>query len=296
MTRGWIAGVALVALMGTSVATEVVRDRKYPREESRRQLLHIQSGSLLRTLALSYDALLADVYWIRTVQYFGGTRRSTDPAKKYDLLYPLLDITTTLDPSFNIPYRFGAIFLAESFPGGAGRPDLAVRLLEKGMAARPDRWRYQQDVGFVYYWWLRDYQAAARWFQKASEAPGAPWWLRSLAAVSLTEGGERRGARLLWQQMAQSADNEWLRNESARRLSQLDALDQIDRLQAAVGEFVRRSGRQPASWSDLARAGLTRGTPVDPAGAPYQLDAASGAVTVASDSPLAPLPSDPGSR
>ena len=53
---------------------------------------------------------------------------------EYDLLYPLLDLTTTLDPLFNIAYRFGAIFLAEAYPAGAGRPDLAVALLEKGIA------------------------------------------------------------------------------------------------------------------------------------------------------------------
>ena len=154
-----------------------------------------------------------------------------------------------------------------------------MKLLEKGIAARPDRWRYQQDVGFVYYWWLRDYQTAAQWFRKASEVPGAPWWLRSLAAASLTEGGDRRNARLLWEQMAQTADNDWLRNEATRRLSQLDALDQIDQLQAAVGEFVRRFSRRPASWLDLAQAGLVRGSPIDPAGTPYLLDATTGTVT-----------------
>ena len=56
------------------------------------------------------------------------------PRPDYPLLYPLLDLTTTLDPVFNIAYRFGSIFLAEPYPGGAGRPDLAITLLEKGLA------------------------------------------------------------------------------------------------------------------------------------------------------------------
>ena len=291
-----MAAVTLVVLVATSVAIQIVRDRAYPRVDIIDNLLYVQSGSVLRAMALSYDALLADVYWIRTVQHFGGTRRSADPTKKYSLLYPLLDITTTLDPSFNIAYRFGAIFLAEPFPGGAGRPDLAVRLLEKGIAARPDRWRFHQDVGFVYYWWIRDYQTAAAWFQKASEVPGAPWWLRSLAAASLTEGGDRRGARLLWQQMAQTADNGWLMNEAVRRLNQIDALDQIDDLQSRVSEFVRRFGRRPGSWPELVHAGLLRGTPVDPAGTPYLLDRGTGAVTLSPESPLSPLPLDPKGR
>jgi hypothetical protein len=154
--------VLLVALVAAAVGIEIVRDQAFPLAETSRDLLYVRSGAFLSKAALSYDALLADVYWIRAIQHFGGTRRSSDPAKKYDLLYPLLDITTTLDPSFNIAYRFGAIFLAEPFPGGAGQPALAVTLLEKGMKARPDRWQYLQDAGFVYF------KTAAAWFEKAS--------------------------------------------------------------------------------------------------------------------------------
>ena len=59
--------------------------------------LYIRSGETLKRLALSYDAVLADLYWIRAVQYFGRTRLARTPGKSYDRLYPLLDITTTLD-------------------------------------------------------------------------------------------------------------------------------------------------------------------------------------------------------
>ena len=48
-----------------------------------------------------------------------------------------------------------------------------------------------QDIGFVHYWWHHDYQAAADGSARASEVPGAPWWLRSLAATTLAEGGDR---------------------------------------------------------------------------------------------------------
>jgi hypothetical protein len=147
------------------------------------------------------------------------------------------------------------------------------------MKARPERWQYLQDAGFVYYWSLRDYKTAADWFQKASEIHGAPWWLQALAAVTRAQGGERRGSRLLWQQLAQTADNEWLKNEANRRLIQLDALDQIDQLQAIVARFVRQTNRRPASWADLVKAGFLRGMPLDPTGVGYVLDPATGAVT-----------------
>ena len=101
--------------------------------------------------ALSYRSLLADVYWIRSLQHYGRTKMAESGETKYDLLYPLLDLTTSLDPRFNIAYRFGSIFLTENPPGGPGRPDLAIALLEKGLAAQPLRWEYAEDIGFVYY-------------------------------------------------------------------------------------------------------------------------------------------------
>ena len=119
--------------------------------------------------ALGFDALVADLYWIRAVVYFGRQRLSKIADKNYDLLYPLLDLVTTLDPRFTVAYRFGAIFLSEPPPDGPGRPDLAVELLERGSSA-PERWEYLHDIGFVYYWSYRDYAAAAEWLERASRS------------------------------------------------------------------------------------------------------------------------------
>jgi hypothetical protein len=288
--RPLVSGLVLAALVVSFVAVEVWRDRVYGEPAPGDSALYIRSGDALRRLSLSFTPLVADIYWIRAVQYYGGRRLSKSASKSYDLLYPLLDITTSLDPRFNIAYRFGSIFLAESYPGGAGRPDLAIVLLEKGFRANPARWHYLQDIGFVYYWWLGDYRAAAEWFQKAGDIPGAPWWLRSLAAVTRAQGGDRRGSRALWQSLRESADNEWLRNNASLRLAQLDALDAIDQLTAVVSAFRARTGQFPASWDALVRARVLSSRPVDPAGAPYVLDPTSGAVTLGAGSPLNPLP------
>ena len=58
-------------------------------------------------------------------------------------------MTTTLDPRFNIAYRFGAILLSEAYPNGPGKPDDAIKLLEKGLRAEPNKWEYFYDAGFV---------------------------------------------------------------------------------------------------------------------------------------------------
>jgi tetratricopeptide (TPR) repeat protein len=285
--------LALAALGASLVGLQIWRDATYGEPRPGDTVLYVRSGEAMRRLALGFSPLLADVYWVRAVQYFGGTRLSTDTTKRFDLLYPLLDIATSLDPRFNIAYRFGSLFLAEAYPGGAGRPDQAILLLEKGFRANPWRWHYLQDIGFVYYWWLGDYRRAGDWFKKASEIPGAPWWLQSLTAATYAQGGDRESSRRLWQAMHETADNEWMRNSAAWRLAQLDALDQIDRLAAATAEFRARTGAPPASWDDMVRARLLPGIPLDPSGVPFVFDPRSGTVTLSPESRLNPLPVGP---
>jgi tetratricopeptide (TPR) repeat protein len=289
--RSLVAALTVVALLtGAAVGVEVARDRAYGEPAPGDTVLYVRSPEAVKRLSLSYASLMADIYWIRTLQYYGGMRLATDRRQEYNELFPLLDITTTLDPRFRIAYRFGAIFLAEPRPGGAGRPDQAVALLQKGVQAEPKYWRYLQDIGFVYYWWVGDFTEAASWFTRAAGIPGAPWWLRSLAAVTRLEGGDRRGSRLLWQSLLSSADNEWLRSNAQLRLAQIDALEAIDRLNHLLDSYERRTGTRAASWQALVSTGVLRGQPVDPTGRPYVIDPLTGRAALDSASTLNPLP------
>ena len=291
--RGLIAPVVAAAAIAGAMAFQIARDRAYPRQShAAERLLYVRSGSALQHLALEFDTLASDVYWIRAIQHYGGERLA-GRRRSYELLYPLLDITTSLDPYFTIAYRFGAIFLSEQYPGGPGRPDQAVALLRKGIAAQPEKWQYYHDIAFVYYWHLRDYKAAASWFRSAAAQPDAPNWLEPMAAAMLNAGGDRASARLLWGQMLQS-EEEWLRRTAIRRLQQLDALDQVDQLQQIVRRFPPQG--QPYSWQDLVRRRILRGIPADPTGTPYLLDPAGGTVSVAPDSELQPMPSEVNKR
>ena len=290
-TAGFVC--ALAGLLALAAGVQVARDRAYAFTATDEQVLYVRSGEVMSKIGLSYAALLADVYWIRAIQYYGRERLKPGGKANYDLLFPLLDVTTTLDPRFNAGYRFGAIFLAEPHPGGAGRPDLAIALLKKGIARNPGKWDYYHDVGFIYYWNLHDYRSAADWFRRGGDLPGAPWWLKTYAAVMLTRGGNRQASRVMWQHLRETEESEWLRNTAELRLLQLDALDQIDALKPLVEEFARRTGRLPASWEQMIAAGMLRGVPVDPTGTPYTLNFTEGNVTVAAWSTLHPLPTEP---
>jgi tetratricopeptide (TPR) repeat protein len=284
--------VLIVVLTAGVIGLQAVYERRGgPLAGTTENLLYVRSPAVMQRLALSYDALLADLYWIRTVQHFGSTRLSTDPRARYDLLYPLLDLTTSLDPHFRVAYLFGAIFLAEPPPGGPGRTDLAIALLDKGLRVQPDQWEYAQAIGFVHYWWRQDYEQASAWFSRAADLPGAPVWMRPLAATTLAQGGSRTSSRFLWRQILATAEDPFYRNEAQRRLRQLDAMDQIDRLRAAVAAYRQARGVAPGDWTDLRAAGYVPGTPVDPTGAPYRL--VDGTVSLDPASSLNPLPTEP---
>jgi len=297
------AAAIVTTLLASAAAVAAARETRFPPRPASEESLYLTSGTTARRLTVGYAALAADLYWIRAVQYYGGVKlRLNAPTRAgheataatgtdYRQLYPLLDLTTSLDPKFNIAYRFGSIFLAEPYPGGAGRPDLAIALLEKGLLVRPDKWEYMQDIGFVHYWWRHDYQQAGRWFQRAADVPGAPWFLRSLAATTLAEGGDRRSSRTMWQAIRESAEIDWLRNDADRRLQQLDAMDFLEQVQRDV-DRARQAGVTASTWQDLARAGAVRGIPFDPSQTPLELDA-DGTVRLSRSSPLFPLPEEP---
>jgi hypothetical protein len=299
-----VAAAAALLLTGADLL-QVARERRFPTPEFDDEALYLTSGSALRRFTVSLNALAADVYWIRTLQYYGGAKRRLaaqagvpEPppmlaaSSEYDQLYPLLDITTSLDPRFTVAYRFGAVFLAEAYPSGQGRPDLALKLLEKGIREQPDKWEYMEDAGFVHYWYEHNFPEAARWFARAGDVPGAPNWLKPLAATTLAQGGDRRSSRAMWTAILQSAEQDWLRSNAEHRLRQLRALDDLDMLQRGVDNYVQANRPATLDWPTLVRAGIFPGLPVDPTGLPYELTSGF-RVRLSPQSSLLPLPNEP---
>lgn len=282
--------IVVPVLLVLSIGVQVVRDRGWQPYAPATPILWFQSGPLLTRVALGFQNVIADVYWMRAVVYYGGRRRAPEQARNYDLLDPLLAFVTTLDPRFKVAYRFGAIFLAEGYPNGPGRPDRAIALLDRGLQANPAAWEYMHDIGFVYYWWLEDFKSAAGWFERAGRVPGAAEWLPALAAYTLAQGGDRQSSRFLWQRLRDTSDADWLRRNAERSLIQIDAMDIIDQLNEASRRFSARAGRPPQNWKELVEGERLRGIPLDPTGVPYDLDVTTGRFDLSRQSPLWPLP------
>jgi hypothetical protein len=233
------------------------------------EVLFIPSPAVLKRMSLGYTGLLADIYWTRVVQYFGG--RHHEHAMQYKLLDPLLQITTALDPHLIVAYEFGSIFLAQQPPEGAGDPDAAVRLVERGIAANPDAWRLYYHLGFIQYLERHDYRAATDAFERGSKIPGAHPWMKIMAATMAQNGGDAQTARFLWTKIYESTDDPLIRANAIKRLRALRVDEEVSYLERLVSAYRERSGQLPESWGALISSGQLRGVPLDPLGRPYHL-------------------------
>ncbi|HEY5883128.1 MAG TPA: hypothetical protein VIT88_00490 [Pyrinomonadaceae bacterium] len=234
-------------------------------------------GKTARRMSLGFNGLVADWYWMRSLQYVGKKIIDAPPDLAIDnlsqlnmkLLAPLLDTATTLDPQFLDPYEYAAVVLP------AVDVEQAIQITEKGIAANPHAWRLHQHLGYIY-WQQGNYKAASETYGRGAEVPGAPPWMEAMKAKMLAEGGSRATAREIYTRMYEQSAEDQVKEMAHRRLVQLDSLDQRDALRKFVTAFQTRTGKCPASWKDLEP--LFRGyqipvdasgAPLDPTGVPY---------------------------
>jgi tetratricopeptide (TPR) repeat protein len=231
--------------------------------------LTLRSPAVMKRLSLEYAPLLGAVYWTRAVQYFGEKHREHD--SNLEQLRPLLDIATTLDPNLTVAYHFGATFLSDAPPRGAGQPDQAVALLDRGIQANPGHWRFYQDLGNVYYFDKKDYVKASQAFEAGSRLPGTPVFMKIMAAKIAAEGESLETSYALWLDLYQTTTNKEVRKNADDHLRLVKVLMDLRALNQIADNYQRQTKRRAASIKDLADAGLLSGQPMDPEGFPYVL-------------------------
>lgn len=247
-------------------------------------------GKNLKGYALGAEGLLADWYWMRSLQYIGGKvlKQGLNNINLEDmtalnprLLYPLLDNATTLDPHFIAPYAFGATILP------AIDPQQAVELTKRGIENNPKQWRLHQYLGYIY-WRLEDYEKAAKVYQQGADIEGSPIFFKMMAAKMKSDSGSRDTAREIYSQMLAESTDQQTRRIAELRLMQYDSLDEQDAINAALRAFREKNGRCVAKLHEIFPALVNVRLPggrdfkvdasrniLDPSGAPYILDGAS---------------------
>jgi hypothetical protein len=196
-------------------------DSRRPAPLAVEERLYVSSGESLKRASLGFDGLMADVYWIRALLYFGEEferQRVSNPyfdVSRLKLLQPLLDITVDLDPHHVAAYRFGAVFLPDI------DADAAVRFVERGIRNNPGEWRLYQDLGFVH-WRRSRFREAAEAYTRGAALPGAPAWMLTMPASMLAKGGERETARAMFLRLYEESDDPFVKQVCEEQLALLD--------------------------------------------------------------------------
>ncbi len=268
--NGLLLGAALLAgFVGVwKLQEKVDAERTVLRLEA--DELTLRSPGVMKKLSLEYAPLMGAIYWTRAVQYYGQKHHLGD--QNLELLWPLLDISSTLDPNLIVAYRFGATFLSDTPPRGAGEPEKAVELLERGIKANPEFWRFYQDLGDVYYFDEKNYLKASQAFEEGSRNPAALPWMKTMAAKIAAEGGSLETSYALWLDVYQTSTNKDMRKNAEDHLRLVQAEMDIREINRTADAYEKGTKRRATRISELVQAGLLPGQPRDPDGFAYVLN------------------------
>lgn len=226
---------------------------------------YLPKGDDLKLVSLGYDQLIADLLWLKAVQVMGDRGAERHDA---EWLYQAFDAITTLDPKFDYVYQLGGVFLGVL----SGRPDLAVKLLEKGTRANPDLWRLQFYLGFNEFYFLGHFKEAADAMAKAAALPGRPVYIQFLASRLYAEAQEPALALDFLGRMYEESKDEQVRAQLLVRMKEVMIERDVQRLNRAVERFAARYHRQPTALTDLVDGGIVESLPAEPLGGRYYLD------------------------
>jgi len=284
LLSGVIIAAGLVAVITLSGYLERVRP---PMPEGYEDSDLSINGSKFKGFAFGMEGLIADWYYVRSLQYIGDKviKSKSDTINIDDLrdlnptlLYPLLENATTLDPHFIAAYSYGAMVLPAIDSGKA------VQFATKGIANNPNEWRLYQYLGYIY-WKLGRYGEASETYEKGSKIAGSAPFMKMMAASMKTEGGSRDTARAIYREMLAGSEDDQVKITAERRLKELDSLDEREAIDHVLADFKERLGRCTNGFGEVLPLLMNVKLPgnrdfrvdnqnrlIDPTGAPYLID------------------------
>jgi tetratricopeptide (TPR) repeat protein len=235
-------------------------------------LAQLPKGEYLKPALLGYHHLGADILWLRLIQVIGKKRNSAD---EYEWMYHALDVLTTLDPQYAYAYYAGGVILGDL----ANRPDLSIRLLEKGVKANPEVWNIPFLLGYNYYFLLDDSVKGAEYIMKAASLPDGPAYLPGLATRMASEAGNPDTALAFLETRLLETQDPETRESLANRMKEVIIERDLRILESGVEAYRTQYRALPATVTDLVVAGTIPILPQEPFGGDYRLDTKTGSVS-----------------
>ena len=234
-------------------------------------LFYFPKTSFIKNIAFGYNNLLADIFWIRSVQYI-GQHLITDNAFPY--LYHILDITTSLDPRFIDAYNFGSFFLAT----WANDKKEGIELAQKGIKNNPENWKPAFELGFIYFM-KQDYENAYKYFSLANTLPDMPEMYKTFAPYAMGKFALPDQGIEIWAAIAKMSDNKFIIDAARNNIAVLTQKKRVDILNQAVQTYKKRFHKFPSDLYELVEKGIIAKLPEPVGGMSYDYDPSTGRVT-----------------
>jgi tetratricopeptide (TPR) repeat protein len=258
----------LIGLMFLSILTALgmtqksIRDRRIQLIAGDRIFL-LPKKEVLKVMAMGYQHTLADLLWIRAVQFFGGNYTTLiRPGFEYrgEGIRNLIYTIQYLDPDFWRLYQFGGFVFVE----GMKDYEEAIRILEMGADHYPDDHELLFDAAFNAFFYLEDYEKARDLALRAAQKPDAPDHVKRFAGQMEKKMGRYDVAEQYFMRLVEESNNEMQQRIALQNLYRVRRERDIQQLETLADEYEKKHGKPIEHLTDLVRAGLIGRLPLDP--------------------------------
>lgn len=205
----------------------------------------VPKANNLRPVIIGFDNFVADLYWLRAVQFAGSNAKRAD----FDSLYEYLDLVTDLDQNFLYPFHFGALLLPLS-----NQVDQAINLLEKEDKRKNEHtnWQIIWDLAFIKFFYQEEYEDAANLYDRCSQIQDCLPGAKKTAANLRAKMGKYEIALERWQSIFENPETTAGERELAvKKIEEAEKLIMINNL---AKRFERENSRPINNIDELKKA------------------------------------------
>ncbi|MDD5285998.1 MAG: hypothetical protein PHD54_09070 [Desulfuromonadaceae bacterium] len=234
------------------------------------KLGYVPSVTALKSVAADHKEMVAASLVMKVLMYFGGLSEKSQESQvvippDYKAMSRLLHGAVKLDP-----YNMDAYYFAQAFlTWDVKQYKIANDLLIYGMKYRTWDWYLPFFAGFNSAFFLKEYEAAARYYQRAGELSGSDL-SRLLAGRYMQESGQTELAINYLSVMMNGEKNPALKKNYQLRLT---AFREARRIELARERYREVKGAMPATVEQLVSGGFLSPPPMDPYGGEFYLEA-----------------------
>lgn len=265
MIKSASTALIFVVLYGILIIpfTTYLRNKPYVEK-----LGYVPSVTALKSVSADHKELIAASLVLKVLMYFGGI---LDKADNQVIVPPdFMSMSRLLHGSVKLdPYNMDAYYFAQSFlTWDVKQYKIANDLLDYGMKYRTWEWQLPFFAGFNSAFFLKDYAAAAKYYQRAGEISGSEL-SKLLAGRYFKEAGQTELAITYLSAMVKSERNPALKKSYQVRLT---AFNETLRIEMARERYLKDRGVMPVTVEHLISERFLYPPPKDPYGGRFYLE------------------------